>query len=484
MIEINNNVIPPLPCTIHLIGIGGIGMSGIAKILVHKGYKVQGSDLSANQDLIKLGIKVFPRGHNELNLYYNGDINTDIKLVIKSSAIKNDNSELILAKKIGIPVISRGEALVAITKGKFNIGVTGTHGKTTTTAMIWRLLSDKSPTIINGGIINDVDSNAVLGTSDIMITEADESDGSFLLHHNDISVITNIAPEHIDYYGSFDNVIAAYYKFISNTIQYVVSYNEIINRITKLTKLDIPEAKFQNRPNIITYGLTEDANVFAKNVNITSDGIYFDVKFDLPQSKGKLSNVLLPTYGKHNVLNALAAITTSLLIDSKNLEALKSNLSKFKGVKRRFSIISSEFSKITVIDDYAHHPDEILAVLNMTKEWIESKSKTQGRIIVIVQPHRYSRLHLLMSDFIDVLSSDIIDHLIILEVYSAGENNIYNVSSADLVNSVQRTNVRLVSDITCLIDIIQQIAREGDVVLCLGAGDITNIAKTITNHLI
>ncbi|CAL7962831.1 UDP-N-acetylmuramate--L-alanine ligase [Alphaproteobacteria bacterium] len=489
---------PYPPAILHFIGIGGIGMSGIARIFSAIGYKTQGSDAKKSyitQGLSKIGVKVFA-GHNGEN------VDSRVALVIKSTAIIDTNPEIIAAIQLGIPTITRAEALAVLMENQFAISVAGTHGKTTTTAMIATILTEAAryPTVVNGGIINNYGTNAILGDGKIIVVEADESDGSFLILPTDIAVVTNIDPEHMDYYHSFEAVLDAYRKFIykikPNGQAVVCGDHSVLKEVTSSVKLDNPLSK------IITYGFDKANNVQALNLCSSSEGTYFDIVIqrestkaisDTIEGNGSISKLLLPAHGEHNVLNAVAAIAVAFLSGISETE-VRDGLQKFCGVKRRFTKVG-EVKGITIIDDYAHHPQEIAAVIKAARTYISKIASDQGRLIAVIQPHRYTRLSFLMNEFVHTLATSEVDLLVVSDVYPANEQPVDGVSSKILVDKILQylyTNPhnKLAIDKVVFLpllhnlhSVIANIAKSGDIVLCMGAGDITDCALSLIYEL-
>jgi UDP-N-acetylmuramate--alanine ligase len=447
--------------TIHFVGIGGIGMSGIAEVMHNLGYSVQGSDIAEGyvvEGLRKRGIKVMI-GQAAENL-------GDAAVIVTSTAVKRGNPEVEAALERRIPLVRRAEMLAELMRLKNTVAVAGTHGKTTTTSLIAAMLDagGLDPTVINGGIINNYGSNARLGDSDWMVVEADESDGSFLRLDGTIAVVTNIDPEHLDHYGDFDTAKAAYIEFIENVPFYGVA----------ILCLDHPEVqaiipRIRDR-RIMTYGFSAQADVRADNVRHELGGNTFDVVIRARDgSKREIKDVFLPMSGRHNVQNALAAIAVGLERGMTD-EQVQSGFAKFGGVKRRFTKVG-EVGGVVVIDDYAHHPVEIRAVLSAAREG------AKGRVIAVCQPHRYSRLENLMEEFATAFNDA--DVVYVTPVYAAGEAPIVGVNSAELVGKIKRRGHHSVQEIESAEALAKELAgstREGDLVVCLGAGDITKWA--------
>jgi UDP-N-acetylmuramate--alanine ligase len=453
---------------IHFIGVGGIGMSGIAEIMLRTGYDVQGSDAraSANTErLEKLGARIFI-GHDASHV-------TGASAVVYSTAVKADNPEMIAARAARIPLVRRAEMLAELMRLQSSVAVGGTHGKTTTTSMIACLLDagGLDPTVVNGGIINAYGTNAKVGEGDWIVVEADESDGSFLRLKSTVAVVTNIDPEHLDHYGDFDAVKKAFRDFVENTPFYGFA----------VVCLDHPEvqalaATVENR-RLITYGVNPQAEVRAMHVTMGSDGAHFDAAIAVRGQKPVLLNDLhLPMAGMHNVLNALAAIAVARELGVTD-EGIRKGLSGFGGVRRRFTTTGVS-GGVQVIDDYGHHPVEIASVLQA------ARAVSQGKVIAVVQPHRYTRLRDLFNDFCSCFNDA--DAVIVADVYTAGEAPIAGVDRDALVTGLTRHGHRRAMGLdnpAALPALIAAEARPGDVVVLLGAGDITSWAYALPAQL-
>ena len=456
--------------TIHFVGIGGIGMSGIAEVLHNLGYSVQGSDQAESANVLRLrdlGIKIFI-GHSEDNL-------GDAGVVVISSAVKPSNPEVVGARKHLLPVVKRAEMLGELMRLKWSIAVGGTHGKTTTTSLIAQLLDSAGldPTVINGGIINAWGSNARLGGGDWMVAEADESDGTFLKLPATIAVVTNIDPEHLEHYGDFDTLRKAFVQFVENIPFYgfaalCIDHAEVQALIPRVSDR-----------RIITYGFSPQAMVRGSNVRPGPDGMTFDVTFaEWGEDEGHtIHDVKLPMYGSHNVLNALAAaaIAREMGVDT---GALAGAFSGFEGVKRRFTK-TGEVDGVTIIDDYAHHPVEIAAVLQAARGAVGD-----NQVIAVVQPHRYTRLRDLFEDFCTCFNDA--DAVLVADVYEAGEAPIEGYDREHLVAGLREHGHRTVMplvDADELPEIIKDMAREGDMVVFCGAGNITQWANALPESL-
>lgn len=461
---------------IHFIGIGGIGMSGIAEVMHNLGYQVQGSDIADSyvvEGLRKRGIKV-AIGHEATNV-------DGVAVVVTSTAVKRGNPEVEAALAHRIPIVRRAEMLAELMRLKSTVAIAGTHGKTTTTSLVAALLDAGGidPTVINGGIINNYGSNARLGASDWMVVEADESDGSFLRLDGTIAVVTNIDPEHLDHYGSFDAIKDAFVEFIENVPFYGAA----------MLCLDHPEVqaiipRIRDR-RIVTYGFSAQADVRGTNVTPGADGNRFDVVVrDRDGNSRTIEGIHLPMSGRHNVQNALAAIAVALHMGVSD-EKIASGFNGFAGVKRRFTKvgeIAAGDGIVMVIDDYAHHPVEIRAVLSAAREGAGA-----GRVVAVVQPHRFTRLRDHMDDFQQAFNDA--DMVLALPVYAAGESPIEGVSSDALAQGLRDRGHRHASTVadagTLAATIADAIRTEtlgaGDMIICLGAGDITKMAAGLAS---
>ncbi len=459
--------------TIHFIGIGGIGMSGIAEILHSMGYKVQGSDISENYVMEKLrakGIEIFI-GHSAENI-------KNAQVVVKSTAISADNPEIIEAKKNHIMVISRSDMLGEIMKLKISVAISGTHGKTTTTSLVAIMFESAGldPTVINGGIINHHGSNAYLGKGDFLIVEADESDETFIKIPSTIGVITNIDPEHLDHYGDFANLKKAFRNFITNLSFY--GFAVLCKDHREVAKLS--EEVFDRK--ILTYGIErEDVNIRAVNIKTGIDGSDFDVVIkDYNNNIRMIKSIHLPIAGLHNVLNSLAAIAIAIELKFSD-EVITNGFRKFQGVKRRFTK-TGEVNNITIIDDYAHHPQEIMVALK-TGKLLTNESK--GRLIAIVQPHRYSRVSDCFSEFTHCF--DEADILIVADIYGAGEKPIEGITKDILVDAIKQVSkcktILSLDNPENLAKIISDLAKPKDLILFMGAGSSTKWANELPAEL-
>ncbi len=454
--------------TIHFVGIGGIGMSGIAEVMKNLGYRVQGSDVAEGyvvQGLRDKGIPV-AIGHAAENI-------GDAAVVVVSTAIVRSNPEVEAALNARVPVVRRAEMLAELMRLKSTVAVAGTHGKTTTTSMVAALLDagGVDPTVINGGIINSYGSNARLGASDWMVVEADESDGSFLRLDGTIAVVTNIDPEHLDHYGSFDAVKDAFVEFVENVPFYGAA----------VLCLDHPEVqgilpRVRDR-RVVTYGFSAQADVRGVNVTPIPGGNRFEcIVRSRDGGTRSIEGIEMPMPGRHNVQNALAAIGVALELGIDDA-TIQQGFAKFGGVKRRFTKVG-EVAGATIIDDYGHHPVEIRAVLAAAREG------AKGRVIAVVQPHRYSRLGNLMEDFQTAFNDA--DRVLVAPVYAAGEAPVEGVDAAALVEGLKRRGHRFaatVADADALAEELATTIEADDMIVCLGAGDITKWAAGLADAI-
>lgn len=468
MIEFNPLTFQTGP--IHFIGIGGIGMSGIAEILHNMGYRVQGSDQKKNvncERLEKLGVKVF-LGHSKENL-------GSARYVVVSSAISEDNVELREAKAHNLVILKRAEMLAELMRLKWSIAVAGTHGKTTTTSLIASILKadQKDPTVINGGIINSYGTNAYLGNSPWMVVEADESDGSFQLLPAMITIVTNIDPEHLDFYQDYDSLKEAFFKFVHQIPFYgfgVLCYDHPAVREM------VPQ--LVNR-RIITYGLKEGANLQAKNISYSEYGTSFSISFldPITEEQFEIEQIWLPMLGEHNIQNALAGLAVGYHLGIP-WETMKKGLSDFTGVRRRFTQVAS-IDGIKIIDDYGHHPVEIAAALKA------ARSASTGKVVAVVQPHRYSRLVSLLSEFCECLMEA--DIVYVSEVYAAGESEVEEYSHKRLIHELTQKghkNVEFFENTQKFVKEVLPQIQSGDVIIFLGAGTITQWAHQCPKELL
>ncbi|MGA1802627.1 UDP-N-acetylmuramate--L-alanine ligase [Rhizobium sp. HT1-10] len=454
---------------VHFIGIGGIGMSGIAEVLHNLGHKVQGSDQAESANVQRLrakGIEVFV-GHKAENL-------GEAEVVVVSTAIKKSNPELIAAREKLLPVVRRAEMLAELMRFRNAIAIGGTHGKTTTTSMVATLLEagGLDPTVINGGIINAYGTNARMGEGEWMVVEADESDGTFLKLPADVAVITNIDPEHLDHYGTFDAVRNAFRQFVENVPFYGFG----------VLCLDHPEVqtlvgRIEDRK-VITYGENPQADVRFMNVRIDGTRSLFDIEIRRRRTGQVISikDLVLPMPGRHNIANATAAIAVANRLGISSADIAK-GLAAFGGVKRRFTL-TGEWNGVRIFDDYGHHPVEIKAVLKAARE------SCSGRIIAVHQPHRFSRLSSLFEEFAACFNDA--DSIFLAPVYSAGEEPIEGIDSEALVSRIKaggHRDARYLQSPDRLAGMVAEIAKPGDFVVLLGAGSITYWAAALPQEL-
>ncbi|WP_414898230.1 UDP-N-acetylmuramate--L-alanine ligase [Rhodovulum sp. YEN HP10] len=450
---------------IHFVGIGGIGMSGIAEVLLNLGYRVQGSDLKASKitdRLAGLGATVF-EGQREENL-------ENAEVVVISSAIKPGNPELDAARRRGLPIVRRAEMLAELMRLKSNVAVAGTHGKTTTTTMVATLLDagGLDPTVINGGIIHAYGSNARMGAGEWMVVEADESDGTFNRLPATIAIVTNIDPEHMEHWGSFEALRQGFYDFVSN-----IPFYGLAVCCTDHAEVQALVGRVTDRK-VITFGFNAQADVRAINLRYEAGKAHFDIA--LQAEEMVIEGCTLPMPGDHNVSNALAAVAVARHLGMK-ADEIRSALADFAGVNRRFTRVG-EANGIAVIDDYGHHPVEIAAVLKAARQ------ATEGRVIAVHQPHRYSRLHSLFDDFCTCFNeADVVG---IAEVYAAGEEPIAGATRDDLVAGLIRhghRHARAILSEDDLVRLVREQAGPGDMVVCLGAGTISAWANNLPARL-
>ncbi len=453
---------------VHFVGIGGIGMSGIAEVMLNLGYQVTGSDISESANVQRLRAKgaVIHIGHDGENV-------TGAGALVVSSAVRRDNPELVAARARRIPVVRRAEMLAELMRLKQCVAVAGTHGKTTTTSLVAALMDAAGfdPTVINGGIISAYGSNAKMGAGEWMVVEADESDGSFLKLRGTVGVITNIDPEHMEHYGDFDTLREAFRQFVENLPFYGFA----------VLCVDHPEvqalaARIEDR-RVITYGFSPQADVRIVNHSGDAAGARFDLRFQARGAEPAVwAGLSLPMMGEHNVLNAAAALAVVQALGGQEDEA-RQGLAGFAGVKRRFTLVG-EAGRVAVIDDYGHHPVEIAAVLKAARQ-----RAGEGRVIAVVQPHRYTRLADLFEDFCTCFNDA--DSVLVTPVYTAGETPIEGADQDSLVAGLQRHSHRDASATTreTLAADLKSRIQPGDVVVCLGAGDITAWAAELPQRL-
>jgi UDP-N-acetylmuramate--alanine ligase len=454
---------------IHFIGIGGIGMSGLAQIMKNTGFTIQGSDVSNNKNtdrLIKLGIKVFI-GHTKKNI-------KEATIIVISSAIKNNNKELVAAKNKKIPIFKRGEVLANIVALKKNIVIAGSHGKTTSTSLVANILvrAGLDPTVINGGVINSLKNTAHLGKGDWAVIESDESDGSFLKLPVTYSIVTNLDEEHLDFYGSFKKLKNNFQLFIEKTPPFgksiVCSDNSNLKELLKKC----------NRNKFLTYGFNKKSNYQILNLRKKISSFTFDLKVRLIGSNiYKIKDVKLNLLGNHNVLNATAAIAIALNIGIK-LNFIKKALENFSGIQRRFTKIFSK-NKVDFYDDYAHHPTEIKAVLGGARDAYKTR-----KLVCVFQPHRYSRVKLLEKEFAE--SFKLSNTVILCPIYAAGEKINHNFSQeafSKLITKKSNTQVINIKNKNELSKYIKKNLFTDEVVICMGAGSISNWIREISKEI-
>ncbi|MBR0846224.1 UDP-N-acetylmuramate--L-alanine ligase [Bradyrhizobium diazoefficiens] len=454
---------------IHFVGIGGIGMSGIAEVLVNLGYAVQGSDASDNYNLDRLrkkGAKVSV-GHKAENV-------DGAEVVVVSTAIKRDNPELMAARERRIPVVRRAEMLAELMRLKSCVAIAGTHGKTTTTTMVATLLDagGLDPTVINGGIINAYGSNARLGAGDWMVVEADESDGTFLKLPTDVAIVTNVDPEHLDHFKTFEAVQDAFRHFVENLPFYGFAVMCIDHPVVQSLIGKIEDRR------IITYGENPQADARLLDLTPMGGGSKFKVAFRDRKTGAvhEIPDLTLPMPGRHNASNATAAIAVARELGVSD-DAIRKAIAGFGGVKRRFTR-TGEWNGVTVIDDYGHHPVEIAAVLKAARE------SSNGRIVAVVQPHRYTRLQSLFEEFCTCFNDA--DAVVVADVYAAGEAPIEGIDRDHFVAGLRAHGHREVIPLpgaSDLAGIVKGLAKSGDLVVCLGAGNITQWAYALPGEL-
>lgn len=456
---------------IHFVGIGGIGMSGIAEVLHNQGYQVQGSDMSENANVERLrglGVKVFI-GQDASHV-------ADASVLVKSTAVKMDNPEVMAARQRRIPVVKRSEMLAELMRLKMCVAIAGTHGKTTTTSLTATLFEagGMEPTVINGGIINAFGTNAKVGKGEWMVVEADESDGTFTRLPVTVGIVTNVDPEHLDYYGDFETLKKAFHQFLDNIPFYGFA----------VLCIDHPEvqrlvAEIRDR-RILTYGLSPQADIRAESLETTETGQRFTVTIRKPDGEDAvLENITLPMHGLHNLRNALAAIA---VVEELGMPvgSIRTALQAFEGVKRRFTL-AGEVDGVRFIDDYGHHPVEIAATLSSARQAVKA---TGGKVIAVFQPHRYSRVKSLFNDFCACFNDA--DIVLVSEIYAAGESPIDGISQQSLVDGIRNAGHRKVMALESpdsLASQVKEIAESGDYVVCLGAGSVTYWANALPEQL-
>ena len=448
---------------IHFVGIGGIGMSGIAEILVNLGYAVTGSDQRRSdtvERLEQMGAKVFV-GHHASNV-------EGAHVVVYSSAVSRDNIELQTARQHGIPAIPRAEMLAELMRLKYGIAVAGTHGKTTTTSMVGAVLAEGryDPTIVVGGRVTNLGSNARLGQGDFLVAEADESDGSFLKLQPTLAVVTTIDAEHLDHYGNLNAIREAFLTFVNKVPFYGAA----------VLCLDQPNIQMlipNIEKRIVTYGLESGADLVARHLHLAG----MTSTFEVYHRATRLGECTLQIPGRHNVLNGLAAIAVGLDLEIPFLTITKA-LAGFAGVQRRFQVRGTA-GGVTVVDDYGHHPAEIRATLAAAKAGFDC------RIVTVFQPHRYSRTEALRQEFLTAFN--LADVLLVMDVYAAGEPSIPGVSGRDLADGIRSHGHRdvtyLGSDRTRIVEHLAEIVRRGDLVITLGAGDVSQLGPELLKRL-
>jgi UDP-N-acetylmuramate--alanine ligase len=457
---------------VHFVGIGGIGMSGIAEVMLNLGYQVSGSDVKegANtQRLAKRGAKIM-LGHKAENI-------EGVGALVISSAIKGGNPEVDAARERAIPVVRRADMLAELIRLKWTVAIAGTHGKTTTTSMVAALLDGvgHDPTVINGGVINAYGSNAKLGAGEWMVVEADESDGTFTKLRPSVAVVTNIDPEHMDHYGSMEQLRKGFDTFVENLPFYGFAVLCADHPEVQALASRIPDRRR------ITYGFNPQADLWAVNVRSEATGATFDLVLRArgESDQTRWVGLKLPMAGRHNVQNALAAIAVARELGGSE-EQVRAALSKFGGVKRRFTPVG-EWGQVRIIDDYGHHPVEIEAVLRAARD-VQGRDR---RVIAVVQPHRYTRLRDLFEQFSTCFNDA--DHVIVTPVYAAGEQPIPGITHETLVKALVdhgHRSVRAIDGLNGLTAAVREAVRAGDeMVVCLGAGDITGYANGLADEM-
>ena len=453
---------------VHFIGIGGIGMSGIAEIMLRIGYTVQGSDAKASANterLEKLGAKIFI-GHDASHV-------EGASAVVYSTAVGADNPEMAAGRERRLPLVRRAEMLAELMRLQFSVAVGGTHGKTTTTSMVAALLDagGLDPTVVNGGIINAYGTNAKVGAGDWIVVEADESDGTFLKLRSTVAIVTNIDAEHLDHWGDFDAVKKGFRDFVEN-----IPFYGFAAVCTDHPEVQAMASRVENR-RLVTYGVNPQAEVRAENLTMGPDGCRFDVVIHpLDGTAIRYDGLHLPMAGHHNAMNALAAIAVARELGV-SAEDIRQGLAGFGGVRRRFTT-TGVANGVRIIDDYGHHPVEIASVLKA------ARAVTEGRVIAVVQPHRYSRLNDLFDDFCHAFNDA--DVVIVADVYAAGEAPIEGVDRDALVEGLRRYSHRRVLALDApgdLAGIVREEAKAGDLVVLLGAGDITAWSYALPEQL-
>lgn len=452
---------------IYFIGINGIGMSGLAKIMKCKGYDVKGADIAKNyvtEELLSMGITVYDE-HNEENV-------KDVDFVVASTAIKETNPEYSYAKNNDIKILKRGELLAKLLNNETGVAIAGTHGKTTTSSMLSAVMLSKDPTIVVGGILPEIKSNAKPGKSEYFIAEADESDNSFLYMKPKYCVITNIDADHLDVHGTIENIKKSFIHFISRTEREAIVCTDCEN-VRDVIK-DLP-----NDNNIVTYSIKDEtANISARNIRIENAKTIFEVYIN-QKLAGEFS---LNIPGDHNIQNSLPVIYMALKFGVSK-EEIQGALNKFKGSKRRYDVLfdqniengyGNKIKKVRIIDDYAHHPTEIKATLKAIK------GIDKSRLVVIFQPHRYSRVHFLLDEFKDAFKD--VDKVILLPIYAAGEKNEFDISSEILKEHIEHNNVEVMTEWKDVKHYVSKVKKDSTYIF-MGAGDISTLAHQITDEL-
>lgn len=448
---------------IHFIGIGGAGMSGIAEVLINQGYEVTGSDInrsSATAHLEKIGARIHFK-HEAGNVQ-------DCQVVVTSSAVKADNVEVLSAREKMIPVIPRAEMLAELMRMKYGIAIAGTHGKTTTTSLVATVLGggQLDPTVVIGGKLKSVGSNAKMGQSEFLVAEADESDGSFLKLTPTIAVVTTLDEEHMDHYGTLDNLKEAFLKFLNNIPFYGTA-------VLCLDEINIQSLIPRLEKKYITYGLLSQADYTARNVTVRGLDTWFDV-FYQGQELGQIHSV---APGRHNVLNTLAAVAVGMELNL-TFAVIAEALKGFTGVQRRFEILQ-DTPALTVVDDYGHHPVEVQVTLRTAKEVWPTR-----RLVVVFQPHRYSRTQTLLKQFWSAFNDA--DCLIVTDIFAAGEEPIAGVSArrlADGIKNFGHKNVECIASLSDALDSLSSILQPGDVLFTLGAGNVWELGRDLLANL-
>ena len=452
---------------IYFIGINGIGMSGLAKIMKCKGYEVHGADICRNyvtEELLSMGITVFDE-HDEKNV-------KDSDFVVASTAIGEKNPEYAYSKKNNKKILKRGELLAILLNRETGIGVAGPHGKTTTTSMLAASMLTKDPTIVVGGILPEINSNARPGQGEFFIAEADESDNSFLYMKPKYSIITNIEEDHLEVHGNLENLKKSFIQFISHTQEEAIVCIDCPNVCSVIQDLPTEEK-------VVRYSLNDKkANIFSQNLRIEDKSTIFEVVIN-NENQGEF---VLNIPGEHNVQNVLPVIYLALKFGvDKNI--LKKSLKNFKGSKRRYDILyddtlingyGNKTKKVRIVDDYAHHPTEIKATLKAIK------SIDKSRLVAIFQPHRYSRIHFLLNEFKDVFSS--VDKVILLPIYSAGEENKFNISSEILKENIAHENIEVMNNWKDIKKYVSRVKKDSTYIF-MGAGDVSKLAHEISDDL-